>query len=90
MMHHDFRELLQRYPKNLENYMDDWWIAAEDTLEGTALHQKIMHEFLNQMERKSYFLKVSETKFKEPQMEILGWQVEAEGVCIDPSKVVGI
>ena len=90
MMHRDFRELLQRYPENLGNYMDDWWIATDSTPEGTTLHRKITHEFLDQMEKKSYFLKVSKTKFKEPQMEILGWQVGARGICIDPSKVAGI
>ena len=42
------------------------------------------------MEKKSYFLKVSKTKFEEPQMEILGWQVGARGIRIDPSKVAGI
>ena len=42
------------------------------------------------MERKSYFLKISKTKFEEPQMEILGWQVGAGGIRIDPSKVAGI
>ena len=35
-MHRDFRELLQRYPENLGNYMDDWWIATESTLEGVC------------------------------------------------------
>ena len=42
------------------------------------------------MEKESYFLKVSKTKFEEPQMEILGWQVGARGIRIDPSKVTGI
>ena len=73
MMHCNFRELLQKYLENLGNYMDNWWIAMDNTPKGTVLHQKITHEFLNQMERKSYFLKVSKTKFEEPQMEILGW-----------------
>ena len=49
-----------------------------------------MHKFLDQMEKKSYFLKVSKTKFEEPQMEILGWQVGDGRICIDPSKVAGI
>ena len=89
-MHRDFRELLQRYPENLGNYMDDWWIATENTPGGVALHRRIAHEFLDQMEKKSYFLKVSKTKFEEPQMEILGWQVGAGGIRIDPSKIAGI
>ena len=90
MMHQDFRELLQRYPENLGNYIDDWWITTESTLEGVALHRRIAHKFLNQIEKKSYFLKVSKTKFEEPQMEILRWQVGAGGICIDPSKIAGI
>lgn len=89
MMHWDFCELLQRYPKNLGNYMDDWWIATESTPEETALHWRIAHKFLDQMEKKLYFLKVFKTKFEEPQMEILGWQVRAGGICIDPSKIAG-
>src|ERR1700716_811405 len=28
IMHRDFRPLLQKYPENLGNYMDDWWIAT--------------------------------------------------------------
>ena len=70
--------------------MDNWWIATEDTPQGLALHQKIAHEFLDQMEKKLYFLKVSKTKFEEPQMEILGWQVGVGGIHIDPSKIAGI
>ena len=70
--------------------MDDWWIATENTPKGTALHRKITHEFLDQMKRKSYFLKISKTKFEELQMEILGWQVGVGGIRIDPFKVAGI
>ena len=70
--------------------MDNWWIATESMPEGTALHRRITHKFLDQMEKKSYFLKVSKTKTEEPQMEILGWQVGAGGICIDPSKIAGI
>ena len=33
---------------------------------------------------------MSKTKFEEPQMEILGWQVGAGGIRIDPSKIAGI
>ena len=90
MMHQDFRSLLQKYPENLGNYMDDWWIATGDTKDERQLHQKIAHEFLDQMEELSYFLKASKAKFEQPKMEILGWQVNKEGVRIDPSKIAGI
>src|SRR6266699_1382232 len=42
------------------------------------------------MEELSYFLKASKTQFEKPTMEILGWQVGGDGICIDPSKVAGI
>ena len=84
MMHWDFRELLKKYLENLGNYMDDWWIATESTPEGIALHKKVTHKFLDQMEKKSYFLKVSKTKFENLQMKILRWQVRAGGIHIDP------
>ena len=90
VMHRDFWELLQQYPENLGNYMDDWWIATNNTLEGIRLHRRIVHAFLDQMERKSYFLKASKTQFERPQIELLGWLVSKEGIKIDPSKVSGI
>ena len=33
-MHRDFRVLIQKYPENIGNYMDDWWIATPDGDEG--------------------------------------------------------
>jgi len=70
--------------------MDDWWIATEDTKEGRQLHQKVVHEFLDRMKELSYFLKASKTKFEQPKMEILGWEVSKEGIWVDPSKITGI
>ena len=90
VMHRDFQELLQQYPENLGNYMDDWWIVTDDTEEGIQLHRQIVHAFLDQMEQKSYFLKASKTQFKRPQIELLGWLVSKEGIKIDRSKVSGI
>ena len=46
-MHHDFCALLQKYPDNLGNYMDDWWIATPDGEEGVKLHKEIVHAFLD-------------------------------------------
>jgi hypothetical protein len=82
VMHRDFRSLLQKYPENLGNYMDDWWIAMSSDEQGTKLHQRIIHKFLDLMEEKSYFLKVSKIQFEKPQMEILGWQVGGDGIYI--------
>ena len=52
--------------------MDNWWVAMADMEEGHKLHQQIIHEFLNLMEEKSYFLKALKMQFEKPQMEILG------------------
>ena len=38
-MHRDFRPLLQKYPENLGNYMDDWWIATANDEEGRRTPQ---------------------------------------------------
>ncbi len=42
------------------------------------------------MKELSYFLKASKTQFEKSTMEILGWQVRGDGICINPSKVAGI
>ena len=89
-MHRDFRALMQKYPDNIGNYMDDWWIATPDGNEGRRLHQQIVHEFLDQMEECSYFLKPKKCQFEKESMEILGWLVGDGKIRIDPTKVKGI
>jgi hypothetical protein len=89
-MHRDFCPLLQKYPENLGNYMDDWWIATANDKEGKKLHKQIVHEFLDKMEECSYFLKPKKCQFEKDEMEILGWLVGGGQVCIDPAKVKGI
>jgi len=54
------------------------------------LHCFIVHEFLNQMERLSYFLKLGKCKFKRLTVEFLGWLVMKEGITMDPSKAAGL
>ena len=89
-MHRDFRALMQKYPDNIGNYMDDWWIAMPDGNKGRRLHQQIVHEFLDQMEECSYFLKPKKCQFEKESMEILGWLVGDGKIRIDPTKVKGI
>jgi hypothetical protein len=74
-MHRDFRPLLQKYPENLGNYMDDWWIATANDEEGRRLHKQMVHKFLDKMEECSYFLKPKKCQFEKEEMEILGWLV---------------
>src|ERR1700730_10942573 len=89
-MNCDFMPLLQRYPDELGNYMDDWWIATTDDDEGRKRHKTITHEFLAQMEKHSYFLKPSKCQFETNSIKILGWIVGWGGVHIDPAKIKGL
>ena len=89
-MHRDFADLLQRYPENLGNYMDDWWVATEQDDKGRKLHEEITHAFLDRMEECSYFLKPSKCLFEQTQMDILGWVVGQGQVRIDPTKMKGL
>jgi len=89
-MHRDFRPLLQKYPENLGNYMDDWWIATGNNEAERTLHRQITHEFLDTMEEKTYFLKPKKCQFEQESMDLLGWLVGHRQVKIDPTKVQGI
>jgi hypothetical protein len=89
-MNQDFTPLLQKYPDELGNYMDDWWIATTDDEGGRRRHKEITHTFLDRMEERFYFLKPSKCQFETTTMKILGWIVGEGQVRIDPAKVKGI
>jgi hypothetical protein len=89
-MNRDFAPLLQKYPEELGNYMDDWWIATTDDDKGRRRHKEITHAFLDRMEECSYFLKPSKCQFETMSMKILGWIVGGGQVRINPAKVKGI
>ena len=38
IIHQDLQPILQKYPKNFGNYLDDTWIITRKTPEGRALH----------------------------------------------------
>jgi len=78
---------LEQYKENVGQYMDDWWIATADDVEGRALHEEAIHAFLSTCEEKSYFLKAFKCEIMWSQITLLGWLVTGEGLCIDPSKV---
>jgi len=86
----DFAPFLEKYRENAGQYMDDWWIATADNVEGRALHTEAIHAFLSLCEEKSYYLKASKCEIMRPQITLLGWLVTGEGLRIDPSKVTGI
>jgi len=90
IMHKDFQGLLQKYPDEVGNYMDDWWIATTSDDEGRKRHRTITHEFLDEMERHSYFLKPSKCQFETDSIKILGWIVGGGCVRPDPIKIAGL
>ena len=57
---------------------------------GRILHRKIVHELLELLEEKSYYLKLSKTQFEVESMDLLGWHVGNGEIRIDPDKVAGI
>src|SRR6201988_4109318 len=76
----DFGPYLEEYRNNAGNFMDDFWIATDDTPEGYALHIRAIHAFLDTCEKHSYFLKPSKCQLLQPKMTLLGWEVSAEGL----------
>jgi hypothetical protein len=89
-MYRDMRPLLLKFPENTANLMDDWAIATDNTSEGQALHQQIVHMFLDLMEEHLYFLKVSKCIFEQDHIDFLGFQIRAGCAQIDPIKLEGI
>jgi hypothetical protein len=70
--------------------LDNWIIATPGEEEGLKLHQSIVHEFLEWMEKLSYFLKLGKYEFKMLKTEFLGWLITKKGITLDPSKASGL
>src|SRR5712691_3027467 len=90
IMSRDLQRLLQKYPRNFGNYLDDTWIVTAKNPEGREKHRQITHELLDLLEKKSYFLKLSKCEFEVEDMELLGWRVCNGEIRIDPSKIAGL
>jgi len=90
MMARKFAPIVQKYEPYLSNYLDDWIVTTPGGEEGLQLHCRIMHNFLDLMEKLSYFLKLGKCEFEKSSVEFLGWLVTKEGVTVDPSKAVGL
>ena len=86
----DLQPLLQKYPKEFGNYLDDVWIVTKKNQQGTELHRKITHELFDLLEEKSYFLKLSKSQFEVQEMDLLGWKVGNGEIRIDPDKIAGL
>jgi hypothetical protein len=70
--------------------MDDVALGTDDSPEGRKLHEQIIHNFLDILQKHSYFLKASKCEFEKGRMEFLGFQVGEGTIKIDPSKIRGI
>ena len=90
VIHQDLQPVLQKYPWNVGNYLDDIWVVTKWKEEGRALHKKVMHELLELLEAKSCFLKLSKSQFETKDMDLLGWCVGNGEIRIDPNKIAGI
>ena len=86
----DLQLLLQKYPKEFGNYLDDIWIVTQKDQQGTEQHRKITHELFELLEQKSYFLKLSKSQFEVLEMDLLGWKVGNGEIRVDPDKIAGM
>ena len=90
VIHQDLQPILQKYPQEVGNYLDDIWIVTKKDEKGRAQHKKITHKLLELLEEKSYFLKLSKSQFETEDMDLLGWRVKNGEIRIDPDKIAGL
>jgi RNase H-like domain found in reverse transcriptase/Reverse transcriptase (RNA-dependent DNA polymerase) len=82
-----FQPLKNKYPGMIFIYMDDILIT---TIKDQALHEQIVHEVLELLEKESFFLKLTKCKFEQESIEYLGVMVENGMIRIDPTKQKGL
>jgi hypothetical protein len=82
-----FRPLKDKYPGMLFIYMDNILIVTTDDL---PLHQWIVHNVLNLLKAKSFFLKPLKCKFECTTIDYLGIVVSNSAISIDPMKYNGL
>jgi hypothetical protein len=49
-----------------------------------------MHQFLNLLQKLSYFLKLGKCEFECDHVEFLGWLITPDGIMVDSSKATGL
>jgi hypothetical protein len=86
-MYRDICPPLLKYLEYITNLMDNWAIATTNTPEGQALHEEIVHAFLELLEKHSYFLKALKCVFEKDHIDFLGFQICAGCAQIDPIKL---
>jgi hypothetical protein len=89
-MQRDLRPLLQKYPREFGNYLDDVWIVTKADKEGITKHRQISRELFEILKKHSYFLKLSKSVFEAREMDLLGWRVGNGEIRIDPDKISGL
>ena len=67
--------------------MDDILIA---TLNDPKLYEEIVHEVLRVLEEESLFLKVKKCRFKQKEVDFLGYCISEGAIKINPSKCHGL
>jgi RNase H-like domain found in reverse transcriptase/Reverse transcriptase (RNA-dependent DNA polymerase) len=82
-----FCPLKDKYLGMLFVYMDDILITTDDNL---SLHRCIVHDVLDLLEAKSFFLKPSKCKFKRSSIDYLGIVVSNGMISINPTKRDGL
>jgi hypothetical protein len=70
-------------------YMDDFFIASNDTGEGELGHTECTHHLLKLMDQNKYYLRLAKCVWRQPEMDcnaLMGvkakrWQVRGRGPC---------
>ena len=82
-----FRNVQNKYPGEVQIYMDDILIA---TNKDKARHRQIVQEVLEVMRKESLFLKISKCEFEQNKVNYLGLILDESTIRPDPSKVAGL
>jgi hypothetical protein len=89
-MNCNLQSLKQKYPDNFANFMNGVCVATDDSEAGQMLYRKIVHKFLECLEKHSYFLKVSKCQFEQTSIDFLGYTVKEGITHIDLTKISGL
>jgi hypothetical protein len=78
----------KKYPKNFKHYMDDLIVTTK--LSEEELHQQIIHELLDILEKNLLFLEPSKCEFEKAEVDFLGIHLGNGTISIDHLKISGI
>jgi hypothetical protein len=76
VINRDLCMLKQKYLDYFANFKDNMSMATDDSEAECALHCKIIHKFLECLEKHLYFLKVLKCQFKQEEIDFLGYTVK--------------